>query len=235
MFGLLRKKRKALVEPAVVPPVLQMVPVRRSNFDMAFGNGTELLQDVTYFVEKMRQELQAEIGEIPPLALQAYHANAYVSQVRALGHKGFIEDRGDDFAEMLINAQTGLASMGAVEHRDILEDFLSIVNLDPSASDDQDITEELSILDDEMAALEISSPVCAKTANWIKSWLILQVLDEDDYQAAVERGFCVKHLHDALHQYPVESVHDDLTDAQKEFAMLRSSEADQDALLPKAN
>lgn len=235
MFGLLRKKRKALVEPAVVPTSLQMVPVRRSNFEMTGGLGVDLVQDVTYFVEKMRQELQSGVGEIPPLALQAFHATAYVSQAGINGHKYFIENCGDKFAEVLTDAQAGLSAMGATEHREILEDVLSIVNLDPSVPALLDISEELSILDDEMAALEASRPVCAKTADWIKSWLILQVLDDEEYQAVQERGFCAKPLHDALEQYPVQPVDDELTEAQKEFALLRNSEAGLDALLPKSH
>ena len=148
MFGLLRKKRTALVEPATIPSELQMVPVRRTAYEATSDEGAALVHEVVCFVDQMRKEIASGAGEIPPLALQSYRVNSYVAQVSNGGHRQFIENSGVSFAENFMDVQTGLKAMGAMAHLEILEDMLAIVNLDPSVPALSDIAEELSVLDD---------------------------------------------------------------------------------------
>jgi hypothetical protein len=223
MFGLFSKNRKALVEPRVVPTSLQMVPVRRSAFEGELSDGSDLVQDVTQFVVKMQGEVTSFEIQVPPLALQSYRAEQYVSQVRSGGHERFVENCGEAYDEITRDALAGLKAMAAHEQAELLEDMMSLV---PSDTLVEGIAEELSILDDELMVSENDGPMVAKNAAWIRGWLILQVLDDEDYSVAIQNPVSLN-LMDGVTSVAGEAP-SEFTEPQKRFASMRKSEGDQE-------
>ncbi|MGY4411512.1 hypothetical protein ACVWW4_003248 [Bradyrhizobium sp. LB7.1] len=114
-------------------------------------------------------------GELPAVAIQAYHADYYLSQVYNGGHSQFIGNTG---LEMLPttsgDALAGLKAMGASAQHQILQEMIAWVEAHPGEAALQTGFENraaaLSALDRRFFAAERQQPMTQLAARWIASW-----------------------------------------------------------------
>lgn len=130
--------------------------------------------------------------ELPAPAMQAYHADYYLTQVDNGGHSQFIGNT--DIAMLPTtsgDALAGLKAMGANAQHQILQEMIAWVEAHPGEAALQNGFEnraaELNALDDRFYAAERLQPMTPLAARWIASWPELHAVAQEQYSSEIER------------------------------------------------
>ena len=185
MLGFFRIFRQTPFIPTHRPVSFQTIPVRQSMFDASIDDNYSLVFEVTKFVNALNDVGKIRGDEVPKVAIQSCHADLYLCQVSNGGHKQFIQNSGADFNVTATNALAGLKAMGAEQHAELLEDLLSLAaEMSEEAFGSQSL-DALDVLDYEFFALEKTTSLVDRNANWIRSWKMLLVVNDENYQQVV--------------------------------------------------
>ncbi|MDE5463461.1 DUF4375 domain-containing protein [Bradyrhizobium sp. CSS354] len=130
--------------------------------------------------------------ELPAPAMQAYHADYYLTQVDNGGHSQFIGNTGIAMLPTTSgDALAGLKAMGANAQHQILQEMIAWVEAHPGEAALQNGFEnraaELNALDDRFYAAERLQPMTPRAARWIASWPELHAVAQEQYSSEIER------------------------------------------------
>jgi hypothetical protein len=129
-------------------------------------------------------------SELPAKALQAYHADFYLSQVKNGGHSQFIANAGELLPVAVTDALAGLEAMGADAQHGILAEMAVWAEVNAEEARAQDgfgvRAEALDDLDNRFFVAENARPVTNLAARWIYGWPELRVVEDGEYTAAIE-------------------------------------------------
>jgi len=199
MFGFFsRKSRRASEKTSPTfenQPVNLLVPlvvVSRPKAEEAGEQPFGLVFAVMQFATTMVSKGLYRYPEINPKAMQVYHAHWYSSEVKNGGHSQFIHNAGHEIGTMIANARAGLTASGAKGQLATLEKMSAWVAEHPDKAAKQTGFEGgrddfLDTLDDAFYDAEEAAPMLNLLARWIASWPDLQVVDDDDYDDAINR------------------------------------------------
>jgi Domain of unknown function (DUF4375) len=131
-------------------------------------------------------------GELPAVAIQAYHADYYLAQVCNGGHSQFIGNTGLAMLPTTSgDALAGLEAMGASSQHQILQEMIAWVEAHPGEAALQTGFENraaaLSALDKRFYAVEREQPMTPLAARWIASWPELRAIAQEQYSSEIER------------------------------------------------
>ncbi|EHR01607.1 hypothetical protein Bra471DRAFT_02345 [Bradyrhizobium sp. WSM471] len=131
-------------------------------------------------------------GELPAVAIQAYHADFYLAQVCNGGHSQFIGNTGLAMLPTTSgDALAGLEAMGASAQHQILQEMIAWVEAHPDEAALQTGFENraaaLSALDKRFYAVEREQPMIPLAARWIASWPELHAVAQEQYASEIER------------------------------------------------
>ncbi|MET4389692.1 hypothetical protein ABIB73_005465 [Bradyrhizobium sp. F1.4.3] len=140
--------------------------------------------------------------ELPAAAMQAYHADYYLSQVCNGGHSQFIGNTGIKMLPTTSgDALAGLKAMGADAQYQILLEAMAWVEAHPDEAALQNgFTERaatLKALDERFYGAERLQPMTPLAARWIASWSELRAVATEQYSSEIER---LAQLHPHLSQ-----------------------------------
>jgi len=199
MFGFFsRKSRRASEKTSPTfenQPVNLLVPlvvVSRPKAEEAGEQPFGLVFAVMQFATTMVSKGLYRYPEINPKAMQVYHAHWYSSEVKNGGHSQFIHNAGHEIGTMIANARAGLTASGAKGQLATLEKMSAWVAEHPDKAAKQTGFEGgrddfLDTLDDAFYDAEEAASMLNLLARWIASWPDLQVVDDDDYDDAINR------------------------------------------------
>ncbi|GLR43062.1 DMP19 family protein [Mesorhizobium amorphae] len=168
------------------------VVVPRSKVEAAGRKPFDLVFAVMQFATTMVSKGLYRYPEINPKAMQVYHAHWYSSEVKNGGHSQFIHNAGQEIDAMVANARAGLAASGAKGQLATLEKMSAWVAEHPDEAAKQTGFEGgrdglLDTLDDAFYDADEAAPMDNLVARWIASWPDLQVVDDDDYDDAINQ------------------------------------------------
>lgn len=150
-----------------------------------------LVQEIVNYVNYLNGKGLYRRDEIPQEAIQAFHADYYLAQVKYGGHSQFIHNSKNiaDFAWP--DARAALEAMGANNHLTILEKMLSWVEQNPDKADQQSgfsggRDPYLDGLDDEFFKLNRAAPLTSIMAAWIMQWPSLQIVEDEKLPAVLD-------------------------------------------------
>jgi len=131
-------------------------------------------------------------SELSAVAMQAYHADYYLSQVYNGGHSQFIGNTGIAMLPTTSgDALAGLKAMGASTQHQILQEMIAWVEEHPEEAALQNGFESraaaLDALDSRFYEAEKQQPMTRLAARWIASWPELHVVAKDQYASEIER------------------------------------------------
>lgn len=207
MFGIFgRKNKQDRVEPTFDGSLdsgpkgndsgkLSTVLVRQSVVEAVRSGSSrhELIEEVVNYTNFMMQTGLFRHDELPPEALQAYHADYYLAQVNNGGHSQFIHNSADNADRAWGDALTALKAMGASDHAAILTNMLTWVQRNPDAArqqtgftDGDGRDPALDALDEAFYALEKHTPMSALLTAWIMNWSALKIVADASHSAALD-------------------------------------------------
>jgi hypothetical protein len=129
-------------------------------------------------------------SELPAKALQAYHADFYLAQVRNGGHSQFIANAGELLPIAVADALAGLEAMGAGAQHQVLSDMAAWVEANQDEARAQNgfsvRAKALDELDTRFLAADSEKPLTNLAARWIASWPELRIVEDDRYAATIE-------------------------------------------------
>ncbi|MGX9145418.1 DMP19 family protein [Mesorhizobium sp. 128a] len=168
------------------------VVVLRSNVENADEESFFLVFAVMQFVTAMVSKGLYRYPEIDPKAMQVLHADSYSSEVKNGGHSQFIHNAGQEIGTMIANARAGLTACGAKGQLATLEKMSGWIADHPDEVAEQTGFEGgrddfLDTLDHAFYAADEAAPMENLLARWIASWPDLQVVDDDDYDDAIDQ------------------------------------------------
>ncbi len=128
--------------------------------------------------------------EMPAKAMQAYHADYYLSQVNNGGHSQFIGNSGELLRTITADALVGLEAMGAGAQHQILTEMAAWAAANPADAGAQDgfgvRAAMLDGLDKRFYAAESEAPIASLAARWIAGWPELRIVEDEQYTPAIE-------------------------------------------------
>jgi hypothetical protein len=129
--------------------------------------------------------------ELPPKALQAYHADYYLAQVNNGGHSQFIGNSGALLRDIAADALAGLEAMDAKAQHRILTEMMAWAEANPEEAGAQigfDVRAKLlDELDSRFYAAERETPMTPLAANWIAGWPELRIVEDGQYSAIIDQ------------------------------------------------
>ena len=197
------------VKPAVAKPFdvkedtfLDLIVVPRSAMNAYPENPVPLVEAVVDYVNFLFQHALFTRDEIATEALQLYHCDYYLAQVRNGGHAQLIGNPSSMLSKTMSDVMGGLAAMGADGHFGIAQTVASWAAQHPDQDEDQLLLDhvgkaDLLDLDTRFAAQETKAPLRVLFADWISQFEVLQVVD-DVAMARVLKG--IKALNPNAHQ-----------------------------------
>ncbi|WFP61970.1 DUF4375 domain-containing protein [Mesorhizobium sp. WSM4904] len=199
MFGFFSRKSKGASEKT--PPVSQnkgvdlpvpLITVSRSKVEKASERPFDLVLAVMQFAVTMISKGLYRYPEINPKAMQVFHTDWYSSEVKNGGHSQFIHNAAREIDTMIANARAGLNACGAKGQLATLEKMSAWVAKHPDKAATQTGFEGgrddfLDTLDDAFYEADEAAPLDSLLARWITSWPDLQIVDDDDYDDAIDR------------------------------------------------
>jgi hypothetical protein len=171
---------------------LTTVVVRRAVLDGADhpDKAYDLVYAIVKYVDDVMREGVYHVRELPPAAMQVYHADYYLAQVNNGGHSQFIYNAGVNLPTMSADALAGLAAMGAPAHHRILSEMMDWAEANPEEAAAQNgfsvCANLLDELDTRFSEGEEQTPMIDRSANWIASWPNLRLVDDDRYAAEIQ-------------------------------------------------
>ncbi|WP_217576866.1 DUF4375 domain-containing protein [Mesorhizobium sp. GbtcB19] len=199
MFGFFSRKSSKAAEKKTLASedkggslLVPSIMVPRSKIEQADGKSFHLVFAVMQFVVTMVSKGLYRYQEINPKAMQVFHADQYSSEVKNGGHSQFIHNAGSEIDAMIANARAGLSACGAKGQLATLEKMSAWVAKHPDEAAKQTGFEGgrddfLDTLDDAFYSADEAVPMEDLLARWIASWPDLQIVDDDDYDEAINQ------------------------------------------------
>jgi hypothetical protein len=198
MFGFFSRKSKETTEKKSQDAedkrglLVPLIVVPRSKIEQADGESFHLVFAVMQFVVTMVSKGLYRHSEINPKAMQVFHADCYSTEVKNGGHSQFIHNAGSEIDAMIANARAGLSACGAKGQLATLEKMSAWVAKHPDKAATQTGFEGgrddfLNTLDDAFYEADDAMPMEDLLARWIASWPDLQIVDDDNYDDAIDR------------------------------------------------
>ncbi|PBB87629.1 hypothetical protein CK216_08115 [Mesorhizobium sp. WSM3876] len=199
MFGFFSRKSKAASEkrsPASENKggslLVPLIVVPRSKIEKLSEEPFQLVVAIMQFAVTMTSKGLYRHPEINPKAMQVFHADWYSSEVKNGGHSQFIHNAGREIDIVIANARAGLGACGAKGQLATLEKMSAWVAKYPDKAAMQTGFEGgrdafLDTLDDAFYEADEAVRMEDLLARWIASWPDLQVVDDDDYNDAIDR------------------------------------------------
>lgn len=178
--------------PARAPEALvSRVIVSRSDFSAEETPG-RLVHAVVKFVNAMKDQGAWRADELPVEAQRVYASDYYLAQVNNGGHAQFIWNGRsylDKNCELAIGA---FRAMQATDHLAIMDDLVAWLKL----ADEQAFAQTglvgsgarapaLDALDERFFSVQKTAPMTALSADWIRTWDCLTVVEDAAYPAAI--------------------------------------------------
>lgn len=162
---------------------LDLIVVPRSAMDAREKNPHALVEAVVDYVNFLFQEALFTRFEVPEEAIQLYHCDYYLAQVKNGGHSKFVARSEPVLAYAVDDVLKGLASAGAKAQLGLAKEMADWIAKNPDAVDEQTgqpggIAAELSALDAPFNDAEAVAPVRASLSKWIAGVEVLQVIDD---------------------------------------------------------
>ncbi|TIV96974.1 MAG: DUF4375 domain-containing protein [Mesorhizobium sp.] len=172
--------------------LVPLIVVPRSKIKEAGEEPFQLVVAVMQFAVTMISKGLYRYPEINPKAMQVFHADWYSSEVKNGGHSQFIHNAAREIDAMIANARAGLSACGANGQLATLEKMSAWVLKHPDKAATQTGFEGgrddfLDTLDDAFYEADEAEPLDGLLARWITSWPDLQIVDDDDYDDAIDR------------------------------------------------
>ena len=174
--------------------VVEQVIVKRS--DMAAAqtprSASKLVFAVDWFLHRMTKDGYYSRHELPARAVIAYRAATFYYHVSHGGPEEVIEFSGEcqpqfDWSLVL----EGLAAMGADAHHELavemsrwLARYPHIAALRAAPESERKL---LKRIETRFNAIEKTTPLFQLAGRWIASWPELQVVDDEEYEAAIQQ------------------------------------------------
>jgi|GEM_PF-2860469 len=199
MFGFFARKSNKAAEKKWLASedkggslLVPLIMVPRSKIEEADEESFHLVFAVMQFVVTMVSKGLYRYPEINPKAMQVFHADQYSSEVKNGGHSQFIHNAGSEIDTMIANARAGLSACGAKGQLATLEKMSAWVAKHPDEAAKQTGFEGgrdkfLDTLDDAFYEADDAMPMEDLLARWIASWPDLQIVDDDNYDDAIDR------------------------------------------------
>jgi len=151
---------------------------------------SDVVSAIVEYVDSVMREGVYHPCELPPEAMQVYHADYYLAQVENGGHSQFIYNAGVNFPEMSADALAGLEAMGLPEHHRILNEMIGWANANPEEAAAQNGFATCAALLDELdarfCAADDQTPMIQRSAKWIATWPNLRLVEDDRYAAEIQ-------------------------------------------------
>lgn len=159
----------------------------------------DLVQAVINFINTMMGEGIYSRDEIPAKAMQAYHADFYLAQVKNGGHSQFIHNCHGNLKYILADVRAGLTGMKAEKHLSIFERMAAWIGQHPDeASKQTGFTGGreplLDELDSKFYGADKITPMIGMSALWIVAWPELRPVDDADYREAMRKSVMMNPL-----------------------------------------
>jgi hypothetical protein len=181
-------------------------------------NAYDIVQAIVDFVNDVMNETPYTRDEMPARAMQAYHADLYLAQVKNGGHSQFIHNIDDNLANVVADTRAALAEMKADRHLAILERMVEWVRDNPAEASRQSGFEGgrspfLDKLDMALYEADDADPMIDLSAKWILSWPELRIVDDADYREAIGQTALMSPAREArLVQRSIAEITHQLTD-----------------------
>jgi Domain of unknown function (DUF4375) len=171
---------------------LATVVIPRDAIEGAHEPDKAVTQAVVDYVKDIQRAGVYPRHEMPAAAMQAYHADYYLTEVNNGGHGQFIRNTGIAMLPTTSgDALAALQAMGAGAQHKILVEMLTWVkaNLGEPAKQNgfSARTQVLKALDDRFYAAEREKPMTRLAAKWIASWPGLRIVGREQYPTEIER------------------------------------------------
>src|SRR5262245_6538776 len=162
----------------------------------------DLVQAVVNFVNTMTGDGLYTRSEIPAKAMQAYHADFYLAQVKNGGHSQFIHNSHNNLSFVLADVRAGLSGMKAQAHLAIMERMVAWIAQNPDEASKQTrfrggrapLLDELDTL---FYKTDQATPMIAQSVRWILSWPELKAVNDAEYQETMRRTALMNPLSEA--------------------------------------
>ncbi|MDX8517169.1 DMP19 family protein [Mesorhizobium dulcispinae] len=200
MSGFFSRKSKAASEKKSLASednkegslLVPLIVVPRSKIEEAGEEPFQLVVAIMQFAVTMISKGLYRYQEINPKAMQVFHADWYSSEVKNGGHSQFIHNAAREIDTMIANARAGLSACEAKGQLATLEKMSAWVARHPDKAARQTGFEGgrddfLDTLDDAFYEADEAAPLDGLLARWITSWPDLQIVDDDDYDDAIDR------------------------------------------------
>ncbi|AZO33342.1 DUF4375 domain-containing protein [Mesorhizobium sp. M2A.F.Ca.ET.037.01.1.1] len=198
MFGFFSRKSKGASEKKSQAAedkrgvLVPLIVVPRSKIAQGDGEAFHLVFAVMQFVVTMVSKGLYRHSEINPKAMQVFHADQYSLEVKNGGHSQLIHNAGSEIDTMIANARAGLSACGAKGQLATLEKMSAWIAKHPDEAAKQTGFEGgrddfLDTLDDAFYEADDAMPMEDLLARWIASWPDLQIVDDDNYDNAIDR------------------------------------------------
>lgn len=199
MFGFFSRRskesseKKGLASEAKGGSLLvPLIVVPRSKIEQAGEKPFQLVVAVMQFTVNMISKGLYRDSEINPKAMQVFHADWYSSEVKNGGHSQFIHNADEEIYPMIANAKAALIACGAEGQLATLEKMSAWVARHPDKAAKQTGFEGgrddfLDTLDDAFYEADEAVVMEDLLARWITSWPDLQIVDDDDYDDAIDQ------------------------------------------------
>lgn len=199
MFGFFSRKSKGAAEKTpsasenkVGNLLVPLITVPRSKVERASEQPFDLVLAVMQFAVTIVSKGLYRHPEINPKAMQVFNADWYSSEVKNGGHSQFIHNAGGEIDTTIANASAGLSACGATRQLATLEKMSAWVARYPDKAARQTGFEGgrddfLDTLDDALYEADDAAPLEDLLARWITSWPDLQIVDDDDYDGAIDQ------------------------------------------------
>ncbi|MDX8439851.1 DMP19 family protein [Mesorhizobium australafricanum] len=198
MFGFFSRKSNRVSEKSLASEdrgdslLVPLIMVPRSKIKEADEKPFQLVVAIMQFAVTMISKGLYRYPEINPKAMQVFHAHWYSSEVKNGGHSQFIHNAGREIDTTIANARAGLSACGATRQLATLEKMSAWVARHPDKAAKQTgfeggRDEYLDTLDDAFYETDEAAPLDDLLARWIASWPDLQIVDDDDYDDAIDR------------------------------------------------
>jgi hypothetical protein len=187
VWFLKRKSVPAHAQEAFVSRVI----VSRSDFSAEEDPG-RLVNAVVKFVNAMNDQGAWRADELPVEAQQVYASDYYLAQVNNGGHAQFIWN-GRSYLDKNCQLATGAFwAMRAPDHLAIMDDLVAWLKLVGEQAFDQtglvgsgQRAPALDALDERFLSVQRTSPMTARSADWIRTWDCLTVAEDAAYPTAI--------------------------------------------------
>ncbi|WP_170950227.1 DUF4375 domain-containing protein [Mesorhizobium sp. WSM3864] len=199
MFGFFSRKSKADSTKKLLASeqkggglLIPLIMVPRSKIEGAGEQPFQLVVAIMQFAVTMISKGLYRYPEINPKAMQVFDADWYSSEVKNGGHSQFIHNAGSEIDTTIANARAGLSACGAKGQLATLEKMSAWVAKHPDEAARQTGFEGgrddfLDTLDDAFYEADDAVPMEHLLARWIASWPDLQIVDDDDYDEAMNQ------------------------------------------------